>query len=172
MKFGLNGLRSWDRSIWIIPKRESTRQKSSFSISCRPLMKRKNFPLRMYNRIVVVLEGEGEEKKRRVNWQMQFWRNSLGVNCSILHNSNNSRTSCIITWIWDSAGLYIIGRGGGEEWVSAIFTIPWREIRDYQLSRTWINRSIEGDMRSRNCSRVLYEFVSNLFVKRRKQRSL
>lgn len=107
MKFGLNW---WDRSIWII---RGNRVKNFPFQFHRPLMERReNFLLRISTENRCCSRGGGGKKKkkeRRVNWRMQFWRNSLGVNCSILRNSNNSRTSCIITLIWDSAGLYITG---------------------------------------------------------------
>lgn len=166
MKFGLNGLRSWDRSIWIIPERESidaSKKIFLFNLVVPWWNDERIFFIentRELQRIVVVLEEKGGKKKRRVNWRMQFWRNSLGVNCSILHNSNNSTNE--LHYYVDMGFHGIVHYGEGASFCDIYDSVT--RIPPDQLSPTWSIVSIEGDTRFEKLSkRLLREFASNLF---------
>lgn len=121
--------------------------------SRRPLMERReNFFIentRERERESLLFSRRRGKKKRRVNWRMQFWRNSLGVNCSILHNSNNSTNE--LHYYVDMGFRGIVHYGEGASFCDIYDSVT--RIPPDQLSPTWSIVSIEGDTRSRNCRR-------------------
>lgn len=132
--------------------------------SRRPLMERReNFFIentRERERESLLFSRRRGKKKRRVNWRMQFWRNSLGVNCSILHNSNNSTNE--LHYYVDMGFRGIVHYGEGASFCDIYDSVT--RIPPDQLSPTWSIVSIEGDTRFEKLSkRLLREFASNLF---------
>lgn len=132
--------------------------------SRRPLMERReNFFIentRERERESLLFSRRRGKKKRRVNWRMQFWRNSLGVNCSILHNSNNSTNE--LHYYVDMGFHGIVHYGEGASFCDIYDSVT--RIPPDQLSPTWSIVSIEGDTRFEKLSkRLLREFASNLF---------
>lgn len=115
--------------------------------SRRPLMERReNFFIentRERERESLLFSRRRGKKKRRVNWRMQFWRNSLGVNCSILHNSNNSTNE--LHYYVDMGFHGIVHYGEGASFCDIYDSVT--RIPPDQLSPTWSIVSIEGDTR-------------------------
>lgn len=166
MKFGLNGLRSWDRSIWIIPGRESidaSKKIFLFNLVVPWWNDERIFLLRIHAKEKenhCCSRGGGEKKKRRVNWRMQFWRNSLGVNCSILHNSNNSTNE--LHYYVDMGFHGIVHYGEGASFCDiydSVTRIPPRSIIANVINR-FDRRRYAFEKLSK---RLLREFASNLF---------
>lgn len=177
MKFGLNGLRSWDRSIWIIPGRESidaSKKIFLFNLVVPWWNDERIFLLRIHANYRESLlfsrrREKKKKKKRRVNWRMQFWRNSLGVNCSILHNSNNSTNE--LHYYVDMGFHGIVHYGEGGEF------LRYLRFRDANPPRSIIANVINRFDRRRYAFReIVEEIVARIrlqFVfERRKQRSL
>lgn len=131
--------------------------------SRRPLMERReNFFIentRERERESLLFSRRRGKKKRRVNWRMQFWRNSLGVNCSILHNSNNSTNE--LHYYGYGIPRDCTLRGGGE-------FLRYLRFRNANPPRSIIANVINRFDRRRYAfeklsKRLLREFASNLF---------
>ena len=174
MKFGLNGLRSWDRSIWIIPGRESidaSKKIFLFNLVVPWWNDERIFLLRIHAKEKenhCCSRGEGEKKNGVYIDECNFDGIHLVWIARFYITRIIQRTSCIITWIWDSTGLYITGRGR----VSAIFTIPWREsppINYRQRDQSFRSKEIRvREIVEEIVARIRLQFV----FERRKQRSL
>lgn len=132
--------------------------------SRRPLMERReNFFIentRERERESLLFSRRRGKKKRRVNWRMQFWRNSLGVNCSILHNSNNSTNE--LHYYVDMGFHGIVHYGEGASFCDiydSVTRIPPRSIIANVINR-FDRRRYAFEKLSK---RLLREFASNLF---------